>query len=54
VNFLTDPQEGRLTLRPKNVMVYEWVGGKYAYINLIGVSPLVGLRAHVYCGTDSP
>ncbi|KAK2435305.1 hypothetical protein QL285_020378 [Trifolium repens] len=43
VNFLTDPLEGRSTLRPTDVLVYDWVGGKHACVNLIGVSPLVGL-----------
>jgi hypothetical protein len=43
VNFLTDPQEGISTLRPADVMVYGWVGGKHACVDLTGVSPLVGL-----------
>ncbi|KAK2439585.1 hypothetical protein QL285_024234 [Trifolium repens] len=43
VNFLTDPQEGRSTLRPADVLVYGWVGGKHACVDLTGVSPLVGL-----------
>ncbi|KAK2441803.1 hypothetical protein QL285_013051 [Trifolium repens] len=43
VNFLTDPQEGRSTLRQADVMVYGWVGGKHACVDLTGVSPLVGL-----------
>ncbi|WJX46713.1 hypothetical protein P8452_33486 [Trifolium repens] len=30
VNFLTDPQEGRSTLRPADVMVYGWVALKAA------------------------
>ncbi|KAK2371976.1 hypothetical protein QL285_073166 [Trifolium repens] len=32
VNFLTDPQEGRSTLHPTNVLVYGWVGGKHGYL----------------------
>jgi hypothetical protein len=44
VNFLTDPQEGRSTLRPADVLVYGWVGGKHACVDLTGVSPYVGLR----------
>ncbi|KAK2385232.1 Pleckstrin proteiny (PH) domain-containing protein [Trifolium repens] len=44
LNFLTDPQEGRSTVRPADVLVYGWVGGKHACVNLTGVSPLVGLR----------
>ncbi|KAK2358664.1 hypothetical protein QL285_095835 [Trifolium repens] len=43
VNFLTDSLEGRSTLRPADVLVYGWVGGKHACVDLIGVSPLVGL-----------
>nr|ABD32857.1 hypothetical protein MtrDRAFT_AC149038g20v2 [Medicago truncatula] len=43
VNFLTDPLERRSTLRPADVMMYEWVGGKHACVDLTGVSPLVGL-----------
>jgi hypothetical protein len=44
VNFLTDPQEGRLTLRLADVLVYGWIGGKHACVDLSGVSPLLGLR----------
>ncbi|MCI38670.1 auxilin-like protein, partial [Trifolium medium] len=43
VNFLTDPLEGRSTLRPADVLVHGWVGGKHACVDLTGVSPLVGL-----------
>jgi len=43
VNFLTDPLDRRSTLRPANVMVYGWVGGKHACVDLTEVSPLVGL-----------
>ncbi|KAL7606538.1 hypothetical protein Lser_V15G14664 [Lactuca serriola] len=45
VNFLTDPIEGRSTLRPADILIFGWVGGKHACVDLIGVSPLVGLRA---------
>ncbi|GKA07808.1 hypothetical protein Tco_0687032 [Tanacetum coccineum] len=38
------PLEGRSTLRPSNIHVFEWVGGKHACVDLTGVSPLVGLR----------
>jgi hypothetical protein len=41
VNFLTDPQEGRSTLCHADVLIYEWVGGKHACVDLTGVSPLV-------------
>jgi len=43
VNFLTDPLDRRSTLRPADIMVYRWVGGKHARVDLTGVSPLVGL-----------
>jgi hypothetical protein len=43
VNFLTDPYEGRSTLRPADVLVNGWVGGKHAYVDFTEVSPLVGL-----------
>ncbi|GKD14458.1 hypothetical protein Tco_1198865, partial [Tanacetum coccineum] len=45
VNFLTDPLDGRSTLRPANVLIFGWVGGKYACADLTGVSPLVGLSS---------
>jgi hypothetical protein len=32
VNFLIDPLEGRSTLRPANVLVYGWVGGRHACV----------------------
>jgi len=43
VNFLTDPLDRRSTLRHADVMVYGWVSGKHACVDLTGVSPLVGL-----------
>ncbi|KAL5703887.1 hypothetical protein ACHQM5_022381 [Ranunculus cassubicifolius] len=48
VNFLTDPREGRSTLRPADVLIYGWVGGKHACVDLTGVSPLVGLGSGVF------
>ncbi|MFS7976495.1 hypothetical protein Hanom_Chr10g00893091 [Helianthus anomalus] len=44
VNFLTDPMEGRSTLRPADLLVFGWAGGKHACVDLTGVSPLVGLK----------
>ncbi|GJX53564.1 hypothetical protein Tco_0281933, partial [Tanacetum coccineum] len=44
VNFLTDPLEGRSTLRPADILVFRWAGGKHACVDLTGVSPLVGLK----------
>jgi hypothetical protein len=45
VNFLTDSHEGRSTLRPADVLVYGWVGGKgHAWCS--GLSPkLIQRRA---------
>ncbi|KAJ0815419.1 hypothetical protein HanPSC8_Chr17g0797291 [Helianthus annuus] len=44
VNFLTDPLEGRSTLRPTDILVFGWEGGKHVCVDLTGVSPLVGLK----------
>ncbi|KAJ0534391.1 putative exostosin [Helianthus annuus] len=44
VNFLTDTMEGRSTLRPADLLVFGWAGGKHACVDLTGVSPLAGLR----------
>ncbi|PNX84466.1 auxilin-like protein [Trifolium pratense] len=41
VNFLTDPLERRSTQRSSDVLVYGWVGGKHACVNLTGVFPLM-------------
>jgi hypothetical protein len=35
LNFLTDPQEGILTFRLTNVLIYEWLGGKHVCVDLI-------------------
>ena len=43
MNFLADPLDRRSTLRPADVMMYRWVGGKHACVDLTGVSPLGGL-----------
>ncbi|GKE10904.1 hypothetical protein Tco_1414455, partial [Tanacetum coccineum] len=45
VNFLTNPSDERSTLRSANVLVFGWVGGKHACVDLTGVSPLVGLSS---------
>nr|GEV86612.1 putative exostosin-like protein [Tanacetum cinerariifolium] len=39
-----DPLEGRSTLRPADILVFGWAGGKHACVDLTGVSPLVGFR----------
>jgi hypothetical protein len=54
VNFLIDPQKGRSTLRPANIVVYGWVGGKHACVNLTGVSPLVGLGVGTLLSDEQP
>ncbi|GJY39382.1 hypothetical protein Tco_0425746 [Tanacetum coccineum] len=43
-SYLTHPLEGRSTLRPADILVFGWAGGKHACVDLTGVSPLVGLR----------
>lgn len=43
VNFFTDPLEGRSTLRPVDVLIFGWVNGKHACVDLTGVSLLVGM-----------
>ncbi|KAK2440786.1 hypothetical protein QL285_012159 [Trifolium repens] len=43
VNFLMDPLKGRSKLRPADILVYGWVGGKHTCLDLTEVSPLVGL-----------
>ncbi|KAL8229924.1 hypothetical protein R6Q57_014824 [Mikania cordata] len=39
-----DPLDGRPTLRPANILVFGWEGEKHSCVDLIRVSPLVGLR----------
>ena len=48
MNFLTDPQEGRSTLRAADILVYGWIGGKHACVDLTGVSPLVALGSGTF------
>nr|GEW99939.1 putative reverse transcriptase domain-containing protein [Tanacetum cinerariifolium] len=45
VNFLIDPRDERSTLRSTDVLIFGWVGGKHACVDLTGVSPLVGLSS---------
>ncbi|GJZ17711.1 putative reverse transcriptase domain-containing protein [Tanacetum coccineum] len=45
VNFLTGPLDGRSTLKPADILIFGWVGGKYTCVDLTGVSPLVGLSS---------
>ncbi|KAL8253466.1 hypothetical protein R6Q59_037159 [Mikania micrantha] len=44
VNFLTDPLEARSTLRPVDILVFGWEGGKHSCVDVTGMSHLVGLR----------
>ncbi|MFS7963785.1 putative exostosin [Helianthus anomalus] len=39
VYSLTDPLEGRFTLRSADIFVFGWEGGKHACVDLTGVSP---------------
>ena len=48
VNFLTDPLDRRSTHRPADGIVYGWVGGKHACVDLTGVSQLVGLGVGLF------
>nr|GFB57902.1 auxilin-like protein [Tanacetum cinerariifolium] len=45
VNFLTDTSDGRSTLKPTDVLVFGWVRGKHACVDLTEVSPLMGLSS---------
>nr|GEU40921.1 reverse transcriptase domain-containing protein [Tanacetum cinerariifolium] len=45
VNFITDPSDGRSTLRSADVLVFGLVEGKHACVDLSGVSLLVGLSS---------
>nr|GEW72604.1 reverse transcriptase domain-containing protein [Tanacetum cinerariifolium] len=45
VNFLTGLSNERSTLRPADVLVFRWVRGKHACVDLTVVSPLVGLSS---------
>ncbi|PWA88499.1 hypothetical protein CTI12_AA120320 [Artemisia annua] len=45
VNFLTDLLDGRSTIRLGDDLVFRWVGGKHAYVDLTGVYPLMVLSS---------
>jgi len=47
LNFSTNPLDRKSTLRLVDIMVYGWIGGKHACVDLTEVSPLVeiGVRA---------
>ncbi|MFS7980958.1 hypothetical protein Hanom_Chr10g00945281 [Helianthus anomalus] len=44
VNFLTNPLEGKSTMRPADVLVFSWAERKkkHACVDLTGISPLLG------------
>lgn len=44
VHFLTDPTEVRSTLRPGDILVFRWVGGKHTCLDLTKVSHHMGSR----------
>ncbi|GJU57361.1 GDSL esterase/lipase-like protein [Tanacetum coccineum] len=44
VNFLTDPLEGRSTLRPADILVFGWAGGKHACVDIQEFPSCLGLR----------
>jgi hypothetical protein len=44
VNFLTDPLDGKTTLRSVGVLMYGWVGGRHTCVRLTEVLPLMRLR----------
>lgn len=44
VKLLTEPYEGQLIFKLADIFVYEWVGEKYAFVDLTRVSLLLGLR----------
>jgi hypothetical protein len=46
-NFLTDPQEGRSTLRPADVLVYGWIGGKHACEVLLILKKIKNLQTQL-------
>nr|GEX26858.1 putative reverse transcriptase domain-containing protein [Tanacetum cinerariifolium] len=52
--LLTNPSDGRSTLKSANVLVFKWVEGKHACVDLTGVSPLVRLSGRGFtAGQDS-
>ncbi|GJX39552.1 hypothetical protein Tco_0252855 [Tanacetum coccineum] len=53
VNFLTGPSDGRSTLKLADVLVFGWVGGKHACVDLISVSSLVGLSSRGFTASQA-
>nr|GEU37504.1 putative reverse transcriptase domain-containing protein [Tanacetum cinerariifolium] len=54
VIVLTDPLDGRSKLRPADVLIFGWVGGKHVCVYPTGVSPLVGRGAGDVQGLEEP
>ena len=50
MNFLIDPLDRRSTFMFTDVMVYGWVGGKHACVNLIGGFTTCGIRGRGFYG----
>nr|GEW63144.1 auxilin-like protein [Tanacetum cinerariifolium]GEW95399.1 auxilin-like protein [Tanacetum cinerariifolium] len=42
MNFLTDPSDGRSTLRPADILVFRWAGEKHVCVDLTGFLLLWG------------
>jgi hypothetical protein len=52
--FSNRPTGGRSTLRSADVLVYEWVEGRHACMDLTEVSPLVGLTTKGFAVGHAP
>ena len=48
LNFSTNPLDRKSTLRLVDIMVYGWIGGKHACVDLTGVSSLVRLGVRTF------
>jgi len=48
MNFLTNPLDKRSTLRHADDVMYGWLGGKHACVDLIRVSPFVGSKVKTF------
>nr|GEV19147.1 putative exostosin-like protein [Tanacetum cinerariifolium] len=53
VNLLTDSSDGRSTLRPADILVFGWVGGKHACVDLTRVSSLMGLSSQGFTAGEA-
>ncbi|KAF5176956.1 hypothetical protein FRX31_033457 [Thalictrum thalictroides] len=48
VNFLTDPTDGRSTLHPANVLIYNWSEGKQTCVHITRASPMVDIGNGIF------